>query len=116
MSAGTLPRGATPTFTLTFRDVDLTTFAHAYVTFQQGSLKITKKDADLTIESHTETEQGQEVTVSTVSLYMGQAETLSFTTGSVEVQANFTTATGERVPSEIARVALTRQLLAKVVE
>lgn len=104
---GTLPRGTTPTFTLTF-DGDLTEMAHTYVTFTQGDYSLTKSDDDLHI-----TTDGEQTLI---DISLTQEETLMFSAGSVEVQANFTTATGGRMASEIAKCILSKQLLAKVVE
>ena len=103
----TLPRGTTPTFTLTF-DGDLTEMAHTYVTFKQGMYSVTKADEDL----HVTTDGEQTL----IDVSLTQAETLKFSAGSVEVQANFTTSTGGRMASEIAKCIMTKQLLAEVVE
>ena len=103
----TLPRGTTPTFTLTF-DGDLTEMAHVYVTFTQGSNSVTKADEDLHI-----TTDGEQTLI---DVSLTQEETLMFSAGSVEVQANFTTSMGGRMASEIAKCILSKQLLAKVVE
>ena len=99
-----IPRGTTPIFTLTFTDVDLTGAAHVYVTFKQGGRILTKSDADLT------------VTATNIEVGLTQEETLMFNVGNVQIQANWTLANGSRTASEVVNYALTKQLLAKVVE
>lgn len=98
-----IPRGTTPTFTLTFEDIDLTQAANVYVSFSQGTKTITKETADLTI------------TATTIEVYLDQMETLSFMDAPVEIQVNFTSATGGRMASEIVKYDFSRQLLRKVV-
>ena len=101
-----IARGTTPTFTLTFSDetVDLTTANNVYVTFLSGNTKITKTGTDLTI------------TALSIGVHLSQEETLSSREGIVNIQANWTTADGNRVASEIASYTLTRQLLDEVIE
>ena len=99
-------RATTPTFTFTFTEqtLDLTTAEHVYVTFAQGSRAITKTGEDLTVQAKS------------IQVSLTQKETLQFNDGIVEVQANWTDASGNRASSEIAIVELSRQLLKKVVE
>lgn len=100
-----IPAGTTPTFVLTFEDVDLTEAAHIYATFRGGSGEtITKENDDLTI------------TETTISVYLSQEETLMLSRGSMDIQVNWTYPDGSRAASEIARYALTRNLLPKVIE
>lgn len=101
-----VPRGVTPTFTLTISDqtIDLTQAANVYVTFSRRGKSITKTGADLTIGTNT------------IEVSLTQAETLSFPEGTAEVQANFTYADGTRCATEIEAVDMTRQLLERVVE
>jgi len=98
-----IPRGVTPTFTLTFEGIDLTQAIHVYVTFRGGAT-ITKSDDDLTI------------TATTISVYLTQAETLSLAKGTVSIQANWTYGDGSRAASTIVNYNFTDNLLPKVVE
>ena len=100
-----IPRGTTPTFTLTFdADIDLTAAANVYVTFRSPTALITKTGEDLQVQEKQ------------IDVYLSQAETLQFAEGKIEVQANWTTATGGRVASEIAYYDISRQLLLEVIE
>ena len=98
-----IPRGVTPTFTLTFADenLDLTQAAHVYVTFKSGKT-ITKSDSELTIAAKQ------------IDVYLTQAETLSFR-GVVSIQVNWTYADGSRAASDIVPYNFSEQLLDKVV-
>lgn len=98
-----IPRGTTPTFTLTFTEdnLDLTTAQNVYVTFKSGTSKITKTGADL------------EIGEKTIAVYLTQANTLSLDVGVVKIQANWTTANGSRVASEVIEYPITEQLLLK---
>ncbi len=101
-----VPRGATPTFTLTFPEetqIDLTQARSVYVTFSRGMTALTKTGEDLTV--------GQR----SIGVFLSQEETLGFGIGDVEVQANWLTANDKRVVSEIATVAFTKQLLDEVI-
>lgn len=102
-------RGTTPTFTLTFPStgqnvVDLTQARNVYVTFKNGNKTITKTGEDLTVEAHS------------ISVYLNQEETLSFTRFGTEIQANWTYENGRRAASEIKTYSFSEQLLNKVVE
>ena len=99
-------RATTPTFTFTFTEqtLDLTTAAHVYVTFEQGTKAITKTGEDLTIQAKS------------IAVSLTQKETLQFSEGNIEVQANWTDASGNRACSEVVSIELTKQLLKKVVE
>ena len=99
-----IPRGTTPTFTLTFTDVDLTTAANVYVTFSQGHRTVTKTGEDITVSA------------TTIDVELTQGETLGFYAGKVQIQANWTTSSGKRFASNVATYELTKQLLQKVVE
>ena len=100
-----IPRGTTPTFTLTFTEqgLDLTTANKVYVTFEQFGKTLTKKGDDLTVSEKQ------------IEVYLAQAETLAFAVGDIEIQANWTDATGGRSASEVAKYTLTKQLLDEVV-
>lgn len=99
-----VPRGTTPTFTLTFTDnaLDLTTASEVYVTFSENGNILTKKGDDLTVAAKQ------------IQVYLTQAETLAFKVGTVEVQANWTYSTGDRAASEITSINITKQLLDEV--
>lgn len=101
-----VPRGTTPTITLTIDDetIDLTQATNVYVTFSRRGNTVTKTGADLTIDENT------------IEVTLSQAETLAFSDGPVEVQANWTYAGGARCATEIASVDLSRQLLERVIE
>ena len=100
-----IPRGVTPTFTLTFDsdDLDLTQADHVYVTFANKAT-ITKSDADLDIRAKQ------------ISVYLTQEETLSFKEGATAIQVNWTYGDGSRAASEIVRYTFNAQLLNRVVE
>lgn len=69
-------RATTPTIRFNV-PVDLTEATSVYATFEQGDLKVTKTDTDLTITSEY------------VDVYLTQAETLKFTTGTTDAQLNW---------------------------
>lgn len=97
--------GTTPTFTLTFSGtIDLTEAQNVYVTFVSGATRITKTGEDLTVQAKS------------IGVYLTQKETLSFSIGDVEIQANWTMANGSRAASEIAKYPITKQLLKKVLQ
>ena len=97
-------RATTPTFELTFEDIDLTEAAEVLVTIKQGDVELTKSGDDLT------------VTATTISVFLSQGETLLFTSGrKAEIQANFVYLDNTRACSNIASVAVDRNLLAEVV-
>ena len=102
-----VPRGTTPTFTLTFAQssgVDLTEAVNVYVTFLSGHKTITKTGSDLTV--------GQR----SIGVFLSQEDTLSFGVGDVQIQANWTTGDGKRIASEITRYPITGNLLPRVIE
>ena len=102
-----IPRGTTPTFVLTFgatSGVDLTAASNVYVTFKSADEILTKTGADVVVEALS------------ASVYLTQAETLSFREGNVDIQINWTLADGSRFASEIVTYTISRQLLQKVVE
>lgn len=91
-------KGITPTFTLTLpEEVDLGVASNVYVTFANrgGKTLVQKKNDDI------------EINENTVNVYLTQDETLSFPSGSVYVQINWTYIEGgktKRACSEIASV------------
>jgi len=99
------PQFTTPTFTLTFNDaeLDLTTANNVYVTFECGGDCLTKT--------------GEEITVAAkqIDIPLSQAETGKMS-GTVRIQANWTSGDGQRAASEIAVAVIGEQLLKKVVE
>ena len=99
-------RGTTPTYILTFEEesLDLTTANNVYVTFRKGAKVLTKTGDDI------------EVSEKQIEIYLNQKETLSFSTGEVKVQVNWTMAGGRRASSEVVNIVLSEQLLEKVVE
>ena len=99
-----IPRGTTPTFTLAFTDIDLTAAYHVYVTFSQDIRTITK------------TGDALEVRPTEIDVYLNQRDTLAFIPGNVDIQANWTTAGGDRMASDIVTYEFTKQLLPRVVE
>lgn len=109
-----IPRGTTPTFELTLESVDLTEAYNVYVSFSPGGAVgrlnpvLTKTGDDLTVAYEDDT--------STVSVYLSQEETLSFGTGKVNIQLNWTYPDGSRAASEIATFSLLTNLLNEVVE
>ena len=100
------PRGTTPTITFEVddQDLDLTRAKNVYVTFQNGTNKITKTGEDLTVGEKT------------VSVTLAQRETLAFSNGKIKVQINWTYDDGTRWSSECVTYAVSEQLLDKVVE
>lgn len=101
-----IPRGTTPTLTLTFNtdNLDLTTVNNVYVTFRYG-------------KGETLTKTGNELAIGakSVDVFLSQAETLKFTEGTVEVQANWTYSDGRRAASSVESFYFGKQLLDKVV-
>lgn len=99
-------RGTTPTFILTIDDdnVDLTEASNVYVTFKQNLREVTKTGSDLVISAQQ------------VEVYMSQEETLSFGTGMVSVQMNWTYDGGKRACTNIVRVDIGENLKEVVLE
>lgn len=99
-------RATTPTFICTFDEdgLDLTTAHNVYVTFEQRTKSLTKSGDDIEVEPKQ------------ITIYLNQAETLEFSEGKIEVQANWTMANGRRACSEVVFVVLSKQLLRRVVE
>ena len=99
-------RGTTPTYILTFEEesLDLTAANNVYVTFRRGAKVLTKTGNDI------------DVSEKQIEVYLNQKETLSFSTGDVEVQVNWTLGGGRRAASEVVAIPLSKQLLEKVVE
>lgn len=100
------PQFTTPTVTLIFEDdeLDLTEAAHVYVTFKGNKGAVTKTGDDLTVEEKQ------------IRVRLTQAETGTFSQGSIQIQANWTDAYGNRAASNIAKYDISAQLLQRVVE
>ena len=97
----------TPTFTLEFTEqsLDLTQAANVYVTFKSGTFVLTKTSDSLTVQEKS------------ISVYLSQEETAQFSYGEdLEIQANWTTALGNRVASNVVKYKIDKQLLMAVIE
>lgn len=110
-----VPRGTTPVFRLTFEEeeLDLTTARNVYVTFKAPVKLSPYKSAYKVL---TKTGDDLEVSEKEVLVYLSQLETLEFPEGNVKIQANWTTAEGNRIASGVVTYPMTEQLLLKVVE
>lgn len=103
-------RATTPTFTLTVKDenADLTQAINVYATFEQNSTKITKTGNDLEVEEKV------------VKCWLTQQESLSLSTGSLDVQVNWTyyDANGNvrRGSTDTCSIVVTSQLLAQILD
>ena len=100
-----VPQFTTPTFTLTFNEenLNLQETENVYVTFRSRDYILTKTGESLDIQEKS------------IGVRLSQTETARFQTGDVEIQANWTTAGGERAASEIVCYSISKQLLQKVV-
>lgn len=96
-----VPRGTTPTLVLTFDDKELNLLetSQVYVTFNVSGTPLTKTGGDLSVSERE------------IDVYLTQAETLSFPTGKIKMQANWVYPDGSRGASDVANVEFTRQLL-----
>lgn len=97
-------RGTTPTFELKITDstVDLTEATNVYATFAQWGKTITKTGNDI------------DVTAQQVDVYFSQADSLSFSSGTIEVQLNWTYTDGSRAATNIIKVVIGDNLLPEV--
>lgn len=97
-------RGTTPTFELKITDVtvDLTQATNVYATFAQWGKTITKTGNDI------------DVTAQQVDVYFSQADSLSFSSGTIEVQINWTYTDGSRAATNIIKVVIGDNLLPEV--
>lgn len=104
-------RATTPTLTLTIKDqtVDLTHARNVYVTLEQGTFQQTKTGEDIEIEARK------------VYVWLSQTESLQLTEGkALECQVNWTYldtdgVTVKRAATNVAKIPVTRQLLAEVI-
>ena len=87
-------RGTTPTHTFTLpEEIPLSTFTVIFITYSQmGKVRVEKSINDIFIDGHT------------ASVTLTQADTLSFRSGSVEIQMRAKTALGEAYASDIVTV------------
>ena len=77
-------QGVTPTIIIKLpTTIDLTQASHVYVTFKQNKVLIKMVD-DCIVSEHQ------------VEIYLSQEDTLMFERGAVEIQVNWTYATGQR--------------------
>lgn len=99
-------RGTTPTFQLKITDesVDLTEADNVYVTFRTSKGKTTY------------TGDALEVTAQEVDVYLTQEQTLAFPVGPADVQINWTYDNGKRACTNIARIAISENLLETVLQ
>ena len=99
-----IPRGTTPTLTLTFTDatLDLTAADNVYVTFNTPFATLTKSGEDL------------DVAAKQIDVFLTQEETLGFPAEQIEVQANWVYSDGTRGASDVAYFEFTPQLLNSV--
>lgn len=98
-------QGSTPTITVTLPEaVDLNNAIDVYVSFAKGGKTF------LTVKEPT-------IDGNKVIVFLTQEESLSFPTGDVEVQLNWTFSDGEKVlrqPTQIGSVRIRRNLYDKV--
>ena len=81
-------QGLTPTITITVgTSTDLTEAENVYVSFKQGN-KVLKLTDGFDVQAHQ------------VDVYLQQEDTLSFGTGAVEIQLNWTYANGQRAATD----------------
>ena len=100
----------TPTITLTVEGVDLSS-QEVYVSLEQGSVTLTKTGLDLLIT----TETVQQVTTSTITFVLTQAESGAFEYNkSVNVQVNWIDSSGVRDATEIKAISVMRNILDEV--
>lgn len=98
----------TPTISLTVEGVDLTG-QEIYVSMEQGSVELTKTDADLTVSYADDNTE--------ISFTLSQTESAMFRINrSVEIQVNWISESGVRAATQIATIPVMRNLLAEVVE
>lgn len=101
-------RGTTPTLTLKILNntVDLTAANNVYVTIKQKNYTLTKTSAFL------------EIAVNTIDCYLTQEESLRLVEGAADVQVNWTyesNGTTYRAATKVKQIAITQQLLNKVI-
>lgn len=101
----------TPTITLIVEGVDITN-DDVYVSLKQGSIEITKTDADLTVNSETI----GEITNTKIEFTLTQQESAAFSTKDVvSAQVNWINADGVRAATGITTLKVRRNLLDEVI-
>lgn len=100
------PIATTPTLTLTFtdEDLDLTTASNVYVTLKQNDSIVSKSGTSVTVSPK------QIVTV------LSQSDTIQFSEGFADIQANWVYQNGKRACSNVQSIKMSRQLLKAVIE
>lgn len=101
-----VPRGTTPTFTLTLddEDLDLTAAQTVIVSFSNREVCLEKQGNDITVRQKE------------IDVFLSQEETLAFLEQRVDIQVNWILVGGIRCASTIASYTFGRQLLDRVVE
>lgn len=107
-------RGTTPDYILTIEGYDLMDKT-VYVTFAQGSNKLTKTGDDLEITTTTTVVDGTEVVTSAIALTLTQQETLFFKTGAVHIQVKWIDSDGKVLATNTAMADINLALLERVV-
>lgn len=97
-------RATTPTYVLTFTDIDLMEAEAVYVTIRQGAKSVTKTGTDL------------EVGADTITFMLTQEDTLTLEAGSAELQVNLLYPGGVRASSNIVGISVSRNLYPRVIE
>lgn len=98
----------TPTLHLTIENIDLTG-QEIYVTLEQGKKEITKSGEDLTV-----TLDGEDTKI---EFTLSQEESASFAySRSAQIQVNWINQNGARGATNIAQIAVLRNLLDEVIE
>ena len=100
----------TPTYTLTFEGVDLTEAVEVAVTITDAHRNVLMEltDTDLTIEQTLDDQQ--QVTGSTVSFSLTQAQTIAFPQGNLYLQVNWKPSNSTRACSDIVSIAFRTNL------
>lgn len=100
------PQYTTPTFLLTFTEqsLDLTEAENVYVSFRSQGYTLTKTGESLVIQAKS------------IQVKLSQEETGHFIPGVIEIQVNWTMASGDRAASDIVKCQIDRQLLTEVVD
>ncbi len=108
-----VPRGTTPTFVCEFEEegLDLTNVDSVYVSFSY-----TRKLANGKTETHVFTKTGSslEIEPKKIKVYLTQQDTFKFDVGTIEIQANWLTWSGQRYASEIVKYEISKQLLGRI--
>lgn len=107
-------RGTTPTFKLKIADanLDLREARNIYATFEQGSTELTKtgEDLELTVT------QVEDVYQNEIDVFLSQAESLSFKSGNIYCQLNWTYNNGTRACSNIISIKVGSNLIGEVLQ